>query len=86
MWILSPISDISAGSTVSEASIADATTKIVPVANETNVGAPARYMPAIATITVTPEIRTECPDVAAAASMASSLVAPAAFSSRARRR
>ena len=41
-----------------------------------NVGAPARYMPAIAVITVRPETSTARPEVAAAASMASSFVAP----------
>ena len=65
-----------AGSTVSEPSIATATTRIVPVANEANVASPAKYMPAIATITVRPEMSTARPDVAAAASSAASLAAP----------
>ena len=83
---LSPSTDSTAGSTVSEPIIATATTTMVPVANEVNVGAPARYMPAIAIITVKPETRTARPDVAAAASMAASLSLPAARSSRTRRR
>ena len=82
----SPSTDSSAGSTVSEPSIATATTTIVPVANDVNVAAPARYMPAIAAITVTPETSTARPEVAAAASIAASLDFPAARSSRTRRR
>jgi hypothetical protein len=46
---------------------ATATTRIVPVANDWNVDAPARYIPAIAIITVKPEIITARPEVAAAA-------------------
>ena len=38
-------SDSSAGSTVSEPSIATPTTAMVPVANEVNVAAPPKYMP-----------------------------------------
>ena len=63
---------------------ATATTMIVPVANEAKLEIPPRYMPAIATITVKPEISTARPDVAAAASMAASVSRPAARSSRAR--
>ena len=48
--------------------IATATTRIVPVANDENVELPVRYMPAIATMTVRPEISTARPEVAAAAS------------------
>ena len=83
---LSPHIDSSAGSTVSDPSIATATTAIVPVANEVNVAAPPKYMPAIAIMTVTPEMSTARPDVAAAASIAASFVRPAARSSRTRRR
>ena len=83
---LSPHIDSSAGSTVSDPSIATATTMIVPVANEMNVAAPPRYMPAMAIMTVMPEISTARPEVAAAASIAASLLRPAARSSRARRR
>jgi hypothetical protein len=80
------MSDSRAGSTVSEPTTATATTAIVPVANELNVAAPPKYIPAIAVITVTPEIRTARPEVAAAASIAARLPRPAARSSRARRR
>ena len=82
----SPSFDSSAGSTVSEPITATATTMIVPVANEAKLAIPPRYMPAIATITVRPEIRTERPEVAAAASIAASLSRPAARSSRSRLR
>jgi hypothetical protein len=78
----SPSRDSSAGSTVSEPSIATATTVIEPVANDVNVGAPARYMPAIAAMTVTPETRTDRPEVAAATSSAALALRPAARSSR----
>ena len=74
------------GSTVSDANIAIATTRIVPLANEMNVLSPLMNMPAIATITVTPEIRTARPDVAAAASSAAVSLRPAARSSRSRLR
>ena len=56
-----------AGSTVTEPSIATATTRIVPMPNETNTALPARNMPAIAAITVRPETSTARPEVAAAA-------------------
>ena len=81
----SPSVASSAGNTVSEPSTATATTMIVPVAIEANVLLPARYMPAIAAITVKPEIRTERPDVAAAACSAACSFRPAARSSRSRR-
>jgi hypothetical protein len=70
---------------VSEPSIATATTRMVPVANDANSAAPARYMPAMAIITVQPEISTARPEVAAAASSAASGPRPAARSSRSRR-
>ena len=82
----SPSFDMTAGRTVSDPTIATATTVIVPVANDVNVGAPARYMPAMAVITVNPDTSTARPDVAAAASRAASALRPAARSSRARRR
>ncbi len=66
--------------------MATPTTAIVPVANEVNVAAPPKYIPAMAIITVTPEISTARPEVAAAASMAALLLRPAARSSRTRRR
>ena len=59
---------------------------IVPSANDENAGSPAKNMPAIAIITVKPEIRTERPDVAAAASSAADSLRPAARSSRSRLR
>ena len=46
---------------------------------------PVSSMPAIAAMTVRPEIRTARPEVAAAMSIASSLPAPFARSSRSRR-
>jgi hypothetical protein len=81
---LSPSFDSSAGSTVSDPSTATATTTIVPSANELNVGSPVRNIPAIAIITVSPEMSTARPDVAAAASTAASEDRPAARSSRSR--
>ena len=83
---LSPSTDRSAGSTVSEPSIATATTSIVPTANDMNVLSPERNIPAIAMITVMPEISTARPDVAAATSRAASGCRPAARSSRSRLR
>ena len=71
---------------MSDPIIATATTAIVPVANDVNVDAPAKYMPAIAIMTVIPEISTARPDVAAAASIAAWWLRPAARSSRTRRR
>ena len=82
----SPSQDSIAGSTVSDANIAIATTRIVPSANEMNALSPLMNMPAIATITVTPEISTARPEVAAAASSAARSLRPAARSSRSRRR
>ena len=82
----SPSLASSAGSTVSEPIIATATTIIVPIANDMNVLSPERNMPAIAIITVMPEISTARPDVAAAASSAACSLRPAARSSRSRRR
>jgi hypothetical protein len=86
LFTRSPSFDRIAGSTVSEPMTAIATTRIVPVANERNVGAPPKYMPAIAAITVTPETSTARPEVAAAASSAASSERPRARSSRSRRR
>ena len=56
------------------------------MANERNVGAPPKYMPAIAAITVMPDTSTARPEVAAAASRAASSERPRARSSRSRRR
>ena len=85
LFTRSPSFDRIAGSTVSDPNIAIDTTRIVPVANEANVAAPPRYMPAIALITVTPETSTARPHVAAAASRAASSQRPPARSSRSRR-
>ena len=59
---------------------------IVPSANDEKPGSPAKNMPAIAIMTVRPEMRTERPDVAAAASSAADSLRPAARSSRSRLR
>ena len=82
----SPSQDSIAGSTVSEANMAMATTRIAPSAKEMKALSPLMNMPAIATITVTPEISTARPEVAAAASSAARSLRPAARSSRSRRR
>src|SRR5881296_1528535 len=52
----SPSFESNAGSTVSEPSIATATTIIVAYAKDANVASPVRNIPAIATITVGPEV------------------------------
>ncbi len=75
-----------AGSTVSDPTTASATTRIVPVANDWKVDAPARYIPAIATITVKPETMTARPEVAAAAASDAVSLRPDSRSSRSRRR
>ncbi len=54
--------------------------------NERKTGEPARNMPAMATMTVMPEISTARPEVAAAASSAASGPLPASRSSISRRR
>ena len=84
MLTRSPSQERSAGRTVSEPSTAIATTRIVAIANELNVLSPVRNMPAIAVMTVRPEISTERPEVAAAASRAALSDLPAARSSRSR--
>ena len=81
----SPSQDSTAGSTVSEPTIATATTIIVPIANDMNVLSPEKNIPAIAISTVMPEISTARPDVAAAASSAADSLRPARRSSRSRR-
>ena len=58
---------------------------MVPIPNETKIGLPEKNMPAIAAITVRPEIRTARPEVAAATSSASAGVRPLSFSSSIRR-
>ena len=82
---LSPSFESSAGSTVSEPSIATATTIIVPTEKDMNVLSPERNMPAIAIRTVMPDTSTARPEVAAAASRAALSLRPAARSWRSRR-
>ncbi len=82
----SPSTERSAGTTVMEPIMATSTTVIAPTPSAVNVWSPARNMPAIATITVTPEISTARPEVAAAVRIASRCEAPRARSSRSRRR
>ena len=81
----SPSSASAAGRTVSEPRTATATTRIVPSPIPMKIVLPVTNMPAIATITVRPEISTARPEVAAAMSRASSLSWPFARSSRSRR-
>ncbi len=71
---------------VSEPTTATATTMIAPRPSDVNVLSPAMNMPAIAMITVRPEIRTARPEVAAAFSTAAVVDRPLRRSSRARRR
>ena len=56
------------------------------MANDSKVDAPARYIPAIAIITVKPEIITARPEVAAAAASEADSLRPNSRSSRSRRR
>src|SRR5919202_1298226 len=56
---------ITAGRTESEPMIATATTIIVPIPIDLNVGSPTTIIPATAISTVTPEIRTAWPEVRA---------------------
>ena len=58
---LSPSLERTAGSTVSDPSTAMPTTRIVPIANDLNTMLPAKNMPAIAIITVRPEMSTAWP-------------------------
>ncbi len=81
---LSPSFESKAGSTVSDPSRATATTVIVATPNEAKSALNVSSIPAIATSTVIPEMSTERPDVAAAASSAASSLRPAARSSRSR--
>ena len=81
---LSPSRESRAGSTVSEPSTATATTRIVASASDAKVESPVRNIPAIATITVSPEMSTERPEVAAAISSAACGLRPAARSCRSR--
>ncbi len=82
----SPSSDSSAGSTVTEPTMATATTisEARPIAS--NSASPVNSMPAIATHTVTPETMIARPLVAAAIRRAVPASRPASRSSRSRRR
>ena len=82
---LSPSLESTAGRTVIEPSMATATTRIVPTANELNTALPAKNIPAMAIITVRPETSTARPEVAAANSSASAWERPASVSSILRR-
>ena len=81
----SPRNESIAGRKVIEPSSATATTSIVPMPKPTKIGLPANSSPAIATITVTPEISTARPEVAAAISTAASDEWPRSRSSIIRR-
>jgi hypothetical protein len=83
--IRSPRTARVAGTTVIEPTTATATTTIVPMANDEKTGWATTNMPDIATITVSPEIRTARPEVEAATASAAVLLRPAARSSRMRR-
>ena len=83
---LSPSSDIRAGSTVTDPATAMSTTRMVATAKPANSCMPDRNIPAIATMTVIPEISTDRPEVAAAIRSAASGAQPRARSSRSRRR
>ena len=74
-----------AGRKVSEPSMATATTSIVPMPKPTKIGLPANSSPAIAVITVMPEMSTARPEVAAARSTAASAERPRSRSSITRR-
>ena len=74
-----------AGRKVIEPSSATATTSIVPMPKPTKIGLPANSSPAIAVITVRPEMSTARPDVAAAISIAASAEWPRSRSSVMRR-
>jgi hypothetical protein len=82
----SPISDSTAGSSVSAAATAMPVTMIVPTAIPVNRSTPVRNRPASEIITVTPETTMARPEVAAAIRSASPKDLPAARSSRSRRR
>ena len=79
----SPSFASSAGSTVSEPTIAAKTTSIAPIPIDVKIFEPESSIPAIAISTVPPEMSTAWPDVAAARGSASSPW-PASRSSRSR--
>ena len=66
--------------------MATATTMIVPMPKDEKIALPEKNIPAMATITVKPEISTARPDVAAATSSAASDERPLSCSSIIRRR
>ena len=70
---------------MSDPIIATATTRIVPMPNEEKIGLPEKNMPAMAAMTVKPEISTARPEVAAATSSASAGERPLSRSSVIRR-
>ena len=74
-----------AGRKVIDPSTATATTSIVPMPKPTKIGLPANRRPAIAVMTVRPEMSTARPEVAAAISSASSAEWPRSRSSIMRR-
>ena len=82
----SPSLPSSAGSTVREPTSEMKTTSIAPIPIEVKMFVPASSKPAIAISTVTPEIKTACPEVAAARKSPSCPRWPAARSSRSRLR
>ncbi len=88
MWVRctrSPSHASIAGRTVRDPMTATPTTIMEPIANDMNVSLPERNMPAMAPMTVRPEISTARPEVAAAASRAAPSERPARRSSRSRR-
>ena len=81
-----PSSDSSAGRKVSEPRTATATTIMVPIATPSKTWNPVTNSPAMHAITVRPAATMARPEVRAAVRSASWVVAPAARSSRTRRR
>jgi fructose-specific phosphotransferase system component IIB len=81
---LSPSFESTAGSTVTDPSIAIATTIIIATANDVNVASRVKSIPAVEMITVAPEMRTARPEVASAASSEDSSLQPRRRSSRSR--
>ena len=65
--------------------MATPTTMIVPMPNEEKIGLPEKNMPAMAAMTVNPEMSTARPEVAAATSSAASGERPLSCSSIIRR-
>ena len=71
---------------MSDPIIATATTRIVPTPKDEKIALPEKNMPAMAAMTVKPEISTARPEVAAAMSRASADERPFSCSSFMRRR